>query len=63
MFGDEPVTVTCDVGYGVNGNSTWMTQVIKCRTDGTFGEPQPCLGGFLSFFFLPDTGRGPLQGA
>ena len=51
VFGDEPVTVTCDVGYGINGNSTQMTQAIRCMADGTFGEPQPCLGGFVWVYF------------
>ena len=47
LFGDGPVTVTCKLGYGING-TTEKTQTIKCKADQTFETVAfPCQGGYL----------------
>ena len=55
LYGGQPVTVTCDTGYGVNGTKV-TTQKLRCNTDQTLETPHPCLGGdilvYLNFFLI-----------
>ena len=49
LFGGQPVTVTCDTGYGVNG-TTVTTQTLRCNTDQTLDAPHPCLGRVILIY-------------